>query len=1110
MENSKSYLYNLVRKEFPNAKTKNYVGRGSTKKYWKNLLSRLRLAEKKKIIVEVEREFPNVEIDLNVRSDVEKWRKQLKELKESKEKEKSISDVLAILRKLRDVNSTVGRVSQYTRFNHRTAKGDMSDPFDYEEVDYLTNGDLSGLDEEEIKDKVGSCEGLKAELKKALEIVKKFKFVSFQVIVEYGTYGDDNALANHLDFLRALEEGKKPIENDEDGYHHAGITTISLAVADIDQVEVKINNHFQSTDYAWAVVGYHILVINEATMTLDNYMKRLRAYAPSVDQHYHELTACSTTKDRLCIYQTYLYLYKDKQGLKKDKCNEFLEKEPEEVKHLVKGGELMEFCKIKSKELNETIYIEFFHPDPFLGVSITGDDLVEIKNPTDFDGKKVFLYDSKHVAPRIDASAAKKYKSLEVKLNKHYEKLGYKKKVLTAEYIKAIASDKEKKSFSLKPSKAPKIEVEYVSAYDFETYTVDETGMQKPFCCCLKNPSHIGDKSFYGANVIRDFCDYIDTIKTETYMNKSNPKNKTKQIVIYGFNNSRFDNIFLFNELQDRNPKTKYTIHNGYKYIKYHNIRFYDLNLYYAGTLNSVARAFKLPIEKDIYPYTFVNRERFDYIGNVPDIKYWNKKEDREEYIKLNGNNFDMKTYTVKYCMKDSELAREIALKHLEQSHGEINGKEYDVRMSPTGAGIALKLYSQVFLKSTIYESAPALQKKEREAYKGGRTEVFKKKFSSNSRSHVLKYIDLNSSYPYAMTKSMPIKFIKTMKVKETEDKEFTDYFLYFARSEYIGNDKHVIPNLLIKSDRSDIIATLNTEYAYHWGCELNEAVKNGFKVYINEINEYAGAPIFKEFAEYMYNERLKVKKTNTAKAEFFKLCMNSLYGKFGQKEMINNKICSSMEEMSLIANNVDCKIRGWEVMNNDKILLKYSKIDDSKSIGSLVRFASCIAGYARSNLSSMMRALGHEHVYYCDTDSIFTDVEPPANMISQTELGKWKEESCKNDKCPNVGKPIRIKNAEFLAPKLYSYEAYDCCTCNKAKGQPSNQLKREFFENLSSGKIDKVEITNDKMFIRTYESVKIISQTRTMQSVYNKRIWEGNNSKPYKTTEEWYNEKYN
>lgn len=866
----------------------------------------------------------------------------------------------------------------------------------------------------------------------------------------YDEYDDNGEFIEHKD-LEDLNVSFITVSLEQNG---EPITTI-------DEINNKVSQQFASIKYLYCLVEYNTLVANQENMNFNDFVGRLRAYNPTVNQQFHRMTQVSTTNFKQCIYESYYYMYVDDEktiSSNQKNINKMLELENEDIKQYVKNGELLNFLLRKSKDHKEDMYVEFYDNDN-IGFKITqNDEIIEIKNKDEFTNKKVFLYDNQHVAP-------KKYNTETKKDN--------------------TTKTKKSNTFTLRPQKLKGKQRECeIYGYDAETFTDDKYNANA-FCICLSN-----DKKFYGINCITEFCDYLDSIKTEIDISKTHAKKSIKQILIYGFNNSRFDNILVFNELLKRNRTTKYLIdNNSVKYIKYHNIRFYDLSLYYSGTLDDVSKSFKLKLEKGIYPYKFASEKTLNYIGNVPDKGFWKKSEQRKEYIKTFGNSFNMKEYTEKYCLIDAKLAQQIAMKHIENSYGEINGQKYDVRTCSTSAGIALKIFNQVFQKDTLYSSPDDIQKFERDAYKGGRTEVFKKYFKITEKP--LKHIDVNSSYPYAMTFKMPKKYIKTIKVNEIKvtHNVLIDYNLYHAKGTYKGNNNNYIPNILQRSNKGDIIGCKDFDYGYYWGIELKEAIKSDNDVYVNQIIEYEGDYIFKEFAEYFYEQRLKDKEDNPAKANFDKTCMNSLYGKCGQKTKINNAICEDMYEISKILNNKDNKMESFEILN-DNVLLKYrSDKDDDNSIGHLVRFASYICAIGRTNLNELMRIIGYEHIYYCDTDSIFTDGEIPESYIDKTKLGKWKLEN-------------EIKEAIFLAPKSYMFKTIDDNVKCKGKGHRNNDLKSEFYQKVLDG--EKIEIENDAMFFRSLNGVQIKSQIRTLQHVYNKRIWIDNESKPFQNMDEW------
>ena len=338
------------------------------------------------------------------------------------------------------------------------------------------------------------------------------------------------------------------------------------------------------------------------------------------------------------------------------------------------------------------------------------------------------------------------------------------------------------------------------------------------------------------------------------------------------------------------------------------------------------------------------------------------------------------------------------------------------------------------------------------------------------------------------MTKKMPNKYINTFNLPERKYNinEITDYYLYRCKVSYKGNDKQYIPNIFSRSEKGNIISVKNTDYAYHWGCEVKEAILSNCEVIINKIIMYEAEETFKSFSEYFYNERLKVKKTNTAKSQFYKTVMNSLYGKMGQKTFNDSKMCKYDEIPKIIGNDLNKLINIKEIDSNLCLIEFKRDGEENSSIGNLVRFSSYISALSRTNLCSVLRDVGYENVYYCDTDSVFTTKKPSNQYLDQNILGLWKEET----KTP-------IKNAYFLAPKVYTYECFDGKNEKAMKGMKKDNVKTDDMINLCKGIKEDIK-DKSKMFFRNLNGVKIINQERTLKCVYNKRIWNGNISEAY------------
>jgi hypothetical protein len=114
---------------------------------------------------------------------------------------------------------------------------------------------------------------------------------------------------------------------------------------------------------------------------------------------------------------------------------------------------------------------------------------------------------------------------------------------------------------------------------------------------------------------------------------------------IYIHNLSGFDGIFLLKILAELGI-VKPIIHNqkiisiGFKMNGY-NVTFKDSNQLLLTSLAKLGIAFGVKILKTIFPYFFVNENNLDYIGQVPDYKYFDKvtKEEYQEYCKQFSNN---------------------------------------------------------------------------------------------------------------------------------------------------------------------------------------------------------------------------------------------------------------------------------------------------------------------------------------------------------------------------------------------------------------------------------------------------------------------------------------
>jgi hypothetical protein len=97
---------------------------------------------------------------------------------------------------------------------------------------------------------------------------------------------------------------------------------------------------------------------------------------------------------------------------------------------------------------------------------------------------------------------------------------------------------------------------------------------------------------------------------------------------VYIHNLAGFDGIFLLKILA-KLGQVKPIIHNekiisiGFKFNGY-NLTFKDSLQMLIVSLRTLGKAFGVNSQKTIFPYDFVNENNLDYIGTIPDLKYFN------------------------------------------------------------------------------------------------------------------------------------------------------------------------------------------------------------------------------------------------------------------------------------------------------------------------------------------------------------------------------------------------------------------------------------------------------------------------------------------------------
>ena len=163
--------------------------------------------------------------------------------------------------------------------------------------------------------------------------------------------------------------------------------------------------------------------------------------------------------------------------------------------------------------------------------------------------------------------------------------------------------------------------------------------------------------SFY----LSDYSNSDEMLKTAL---ESILRRKYNKHVVYIHNLSNFDAIFLFRIMTQLgfmepviNKGRIISVNLSYGSAnEFYNIEFRDSYQILLGSLRNLSKSFNVS-KKGIFPYNFVSEVDLNYIGNVPDYKYFTDisiDEYNSYSSKYNASKeWNLKNELIKYCEQD-------------------------------------------------------------------------------------------------------------------------------------------------------------------------------------------------------------------------------------------------------------------------------------------------------------------------------------------------------------------------------------------------------------------------------------------------------------------------
>jgi len=563
----------------------------------------------------------------------------------------------------------------------------------------------------------------------------------------------------------------------------------------------------------------------------------------------------------------------------------------------------------------------------------------------------------------------------------------------------------------------------------------------------------------------------------------------------YAHNLGRFDSVFLIKAcilLDDIDIKPKWkdnkilsiSILNKRNKCKF---KILDSIQLINGSLDALCKSFEINHKKGIFPHNFINKDRLFYIGNTPDHIYF-KNMPIKLYNKIKSNNWDLKSEALKYLEKDVLGLLEVMLKFNDKI---FNLYSLNITNYLTAAKLAVGIYTSNFYNNSndlnIKMIRGNVEKDIRSAYFGGNVNVLINKMDKGF------YYDMNSQYPYAMLNDMPIG-----NPTFSNDKDLNNYF-GFVYGEITAPDIYrlrvpYIQNRIDKSD--DVDCPRGTFSRMIFSEEMKEAIKDGYSIKVKYGYKFErGKDLFKNYVTTMYNIKKNTK--DPVEKALSKLLLNSLYGKFGMKDITSTMKIVNKKESKKITKNYNYSL--FADLGQGKVLIKYSsKIHESlrklvkdfdsqdinndislstlsrnRGVPSAVQISAAISAYARISINKFKNIPGNPCIM-SDTDSVVLPKQLPSNFIGY-DIGDMKLEH-------------QIEEGIFIRKKLYALKSNNNQEIIKSSGVESSSLNYDKFKLLLSGDSVKTEGISFNVIWKDL-NIDIVNKSINLQGLKNNII---------------------
>jgi len=578
---------------------------------------------------------------------------------------------------------------------------------------------------------------------------------------------------------------------------------------------------------------------------------------------------------------------------------------------------------------------------------------------------------------------------------------------------------------------------------------------------------------------------------------------------------------------------------NKIMYMKINTIRFIDSINHIAGSLANFTKTFKITeAKKGYFPYLFNTKGNQKYIGKIPDIKYFNvnglsvNKDDphnihdfKKWYECQKDAVYDFQKELYEYCLSDVDLLKRALEIYVKDA---LETTSIHPLKCSTIASYCMRVYRTNFMP---VDTIAVLTKQEYDFIKrgffGGRTECFKsfRKWTDDdiANGKYGKYIDIQSLYPSVQYfNSLPTGIpVWDIDPNFSDVKDYISNHYGYIECDIIAPSTLHIPLLPEKKDCKLMFDLVNKNNKVYSSIELLKAIEVGYTItkihkslsfeetsglfqdYIStflkiktESAGYDGDNIEEYVREYEMKCGVKLNtsniKKNAGRKALAKMCLNSLWGKFGQNDdMTQTEYLTNDKWFKLLKRHVDGKVelKNEVLIDEDTLYVSYIEKEEKKTslTSTNLGLAGFVTASARLKLYDELYKLD-KRVLYCDTDSIIYEYDKDLyNTTEGNSLGEWELEDDGN-----------IKEFIGLAPKTYGYITLNSKVNCKCKGISLNygnitNFNFDSLKQLVLGDTDKIvtystEFKKKDGVITTIENVpKVTTNGEDKKRLFNK-----------------------